>query len=59
MTEEFIVRHIASGNAELGSYLAHMNALLTAKGLTPYGPADLRGEMNQLKVLIDLCHQIV
>jgi 1,4-alpha-glucan branching enzyme len=43
-------------DADLGPYLARANELLTAKGLKPYGAADLRGEMNQLKALVDLCH---
>lgn len=42
--------------AALPPYLAALNALLAAKGLKPYRAADLRGEMNQLKALIDLCH---
>jgi 1,4-alpha-glucan branching enzyme len=42
--------------AELGPYLARANRLLAAKGLAPYSSADLRGGMNQLKALIDLCH---
>ena len=46
----------AVADADLGPYLAHANALLAAKGLAPYKAADLRGEMNQLKALIDLCH---
>jgi 1,4-alpha-glucan branching enzyme len=43
-------------DAALPPYVAHANALLTAKGLAPYQIADLRGEMNQLKALVDLCH---
>ena len=43
-------------DAELGPYLARANQLLAAKGLAPYAAADLRGEMNQLKALVDLCH---
>lgn len=46
----------AVSDADLGPYLARANQLLTAQGLAPYTAADLRGEMNQLKVLIDLCH---
>ena len=46
----------AIDDANLGPYVAHANALLSAKGLAPYGAQDLRGEMNQLKALIDLCH---
>jgi 1,4-alpha-glucan branching enzyme len=43
-------------DADLPSYLAHVNPLLETKSLTSYTAADLRGEMNQLKALIDLCH---
>jgi 1,4-alpha-glucan branching enzyme len=42
--------------AALPPYLAMANGLLTAKGLAPYTPADLQGEMNQLKALVDICH---
>ena len=37
-------------------YVAQVNALLDAKGLRRYELEDLRGEMNQLKALVDLCH---
>jgi 1,4-alpha-glucan branching enzyme len=40
--------------ADLGPYAAGANALLDAKGLKRYDVQDLRGEMNQLKALIDL-----
>jgi 1,4-alpha-glucan branching enzyme len=43
-------------DADLPPYVAYVNALLDAKGLAPYAVEDLRGEMNQLKALIDLCH---
>jgi 1,4-alpha-glucan branching enzyme len=43
-------------DAALGPYVARANALLDAKGLPRYQQQDLRGEMNQLKALIDLCH---
>jgi 1,4-alpha-glucan branching enzyme len=43
-------------DANLPPYVAQVNALLHAKGLEPYDIADLHGEMNQLKALIDLCH---
>ncbi|HEV2805287.1 MAG TPA: alpha amylase C-terminal domain-containing protein [Chthoniobacterales bacterium] len=43
-------------DADLPPYAGHVNALLEARGLAPYQIADLRGEMNQLKALIDLCH---
>jgi 1,4-alpha-glucan branching enzyme len=40
----------------LGPYVLQANTLLDAKGLLRYDVQDLRGEMNQLKALIDLCH---
>lgn len=43
-------------DADLRPYFERANALLAAKGLAPYVAGDLRGEMNQLKVLVDLCH---
>jgi 1,4-alpha-glucan branching enzyme len=43
-------------DAALAPYVGHLNQLLDAKGLQPYAMEDLRGEMNQLKALIDLCH---
>ena len=43
-------------DAELVPYVAHANELLDAKGLKRYEVEHLRGEMNQLKALIDLCH---
>jgi 1,4-alpha-glucan branching enzyme len=46
----------AVADADLPPYLAEANRLLDAKGLRRYGLADLRGEMNQLKALVDLCH---
>ncbi len=46
----------AVADDELASYVMDANALLDAKGLKRYELADLRGEMNQLKALIDLCH---
>lgn len=42
--------------AELAPYLARANQLLTEKNAAPYAVNDLRGEMNQLKALVDLCH---
>jgi 1,4-alpha-glucan branching enzyme len=41
---------------ELTPYLTRANALLDAKRLKRYDPMHLHGEMNQLKVLVDLCH---
>lgn len=46
----------AVADADLPAYIGPVNALLAAKGLQPYTIADLRGEMNQFKALIDLCH---
>jgi 1,4-alpha-glucan branching enzyme len=43
-------------DADLEPYLERANALLSARGLEPYHPGDLHGEMNQLKALVDLCH---
>jgi 1,4-alpha-glucan branching enzyme len=43
-------------DVDLEPYLTHVNELLDAKRLKRYGVEDLRGEMNQLKALIDLCH---
>ena len=46
----------AVADAELPAYVAEVNKLLDVKGLRRYQAADLRGEMNQLKALIDLAH---
>ena len=43
-------------DVDLAPYVEHVNELLDARGLTPYAAEDLRGEMNQLKALIDLSH---
>jgi 1,4-alpha-glucan branching enzyme len=43
-------------DADLPPYVARVNELLEAKGLKRYDVRELRGEMNQLKALIDLCH---
>ncbi|GMV48493.1 MAG: alpha amylase C-terminal domain-containing protein [Nitrospira sp.] len=43
-------------DAELTPYVTALNRLLTARGLRRYQAKDLRGEMNQLKALVDLCH---
>src|ERR1019366_7736403 len=43
-------------DSDLAPYLARATALLAAKGLAPYTVADLLGETNQLKALVDLCH---
>ena len=46
----------AVADAELPAYLTDVNKLLDAKGLRRYQAGDLRGEMNQLKALVDLAH---
>ena len=43
-------------DADLSTYLDGINRMLEARGLTGYQMADLRGEMNQLKALVDLAH---
>ena len=43
-------------DADLPPYVAEVNRLLDAKGFRRYETADLRGEMNQLKALVDLSH---
>jgi 1,4-alpha-glucan branching enzyme len=43
-------------DGDLPSSLAAVNALLDARGLPGYPLDALRGEMNQLKALVDLCH---
>jgi 1,4-alpha-glucan branching enzyme len=40
----------------LPPYLSRANQLLAERGLTPFAPADLSGEVNQLKALVDICH---
>jgi len=42
--------------ADLPPYLEDVNALLDARGLPRYRIEEVRGEMNQLKALIDVCH---
>ncbi len=46
----------AVADADLAPYVAEVNGVLAAKGLRPYQVDDLRGEMNQLKALVDLAH---
>ena len=46
----------AVADDDLSPYVAKVNGLLDAKGLRRYRAEDLRGEMNQLKALVDLCH---
>jgi 1,4-alpha-glucan branching enzyme len=43
-------------DADLPPAVADVNRLLATLGQAPYDPDDLRGEMNQLKALVDLCH---
>lgn len=41
---------------ELAPYVAQINGMLERQSAAPFLINDLRGEMNQLKALIDLCH---
>ncbi|MGE3508845.1 MAG: alpha amylase C-terminal domain-containing protein [Vicinamibacterales bacterium] len=43
-------------DAGLGPYVSAVNRLLAARGQAPYQLEELRGEMNQLKALVDICH---
>lgn len=45
---------VASG--DLPAYLTEINALLIGIGGAPWSEEDLKGGMNQLKALVDLCH---
>ena len=46
----------AVADADLAPYFTEVDGLLDAKGVRRYGTDDLRGEMNQLKALVDLAH---
>ena len=46
----------AVADADLPPYVEEVNRLLDAKRLPRYRAQDLRGEMNQLKALVDLAH---
>jgi 1,4-alpha-glucan branching enzyme len=41
---------------ELGPYCERVNRLLRAKGKPPLSAVQLKGQVNQLKTFIDLCH---
>ncbi len=43
-------------DARLPPYVDAVNRLLAARGHREYDTEDLRGEMNQLKALVDVCH---
>ena len=43
-------------DADLPPYVADLNQLLDSCQQARYRTEDLRGEMNQLKALVDLCH---
>jgi 1,4-alpha-glucan branching enzyme len=42
--------------SELGPYCERVNRLLAAKGKPPLSTVHLRGQVNQLKTFVDLCH---
>ncbi len=46
----------AVADVDLPAYVSHLNELLDARQQRKYSIDALRGEMNQLKALIDLCH---
>ena len=46
----------AVDTADLPSYAARVNRLLAEKNCPPLTTAQLAGQVNQLKALIDLCH---
>ena len=46
----------AVADTDLAPYIAEVNGLLDAKGLRRYQAEELRGEMNQLKALVELSH---
>lgn len=41
---------------DIASYLARVNRLLTAKGFAALTAMQIKGQTNQFKVFIDLCH---
>jgi 1,4-alpha-glucan branching enzyme len=43
-------------NPDLAPYVEEVNRLLDARQQARFRVEDLRGEMNQLKALVDLCH---
>jgi 1,4-alpha-glucan branching enzyme len=43
-------------DADLAPYVERTNHLLLSKGLRPYRKDELRGEVNQLKALVDIAH---
>jgi 1,4-alpha-glucan branching enzyme len=42
--------------ADLAPYVAHVNALLQAKGQEPVTAQQLTGQVNQLRAFVDVCH---
>jgi 1,4-alpha-glucan branching enzyme len=44
------------GPQDLGPYLEKVNALLAAKGCAPLSEVELEGQVNQLKLFVDICH---
>jgi len=43
-------------DGRLTPYVNRVNSLLAMKGQSPFSTQQLRGPMNQLKALVDLCH---
>ncbi len=46
----------AVSDADLPLYIVELNRMLDARGFRRYHTDELRGEMNQLKALVDLAH---
>jgi len=46
----------AVGTADLGPYVTKVNKMLAAKGQPAMTEAQLKGQINQFKLFIDLCH---
>lgn len=49
--EDYCVR-----DGDLPPYLERLNRLLEARGKHPISLTDLRGQVNQLKAFVDICH---
>ena len=43
-------------DGDLPAYLPIVNGLLERRGASPIGLQDLRGQVNQLKAFVDVCH---
>jgi 1,4-alpha-glucan branching enzyme len=48
--------YVCTDGAQLAAHLTAINRLLAVKGKSPLKLEDIQSGMNQLKVLVDLCH---